>query len=140
MKETAQTSIFVNTLNKLGPYVNFIVKEARVNRGHPDVMGCVNGLMFVIENKVPGYWKGRRGHKLQLRELSRWEEAGAISLVLTTARERRDFVNFISKISNTGVWSLKERQSLLKDFRNRIPSHRLSRCPDTPEKCHSTPD
>ena len=84
MGETRETQLFVQKLNNLGPHVKFIVKEARVTRGHADVFGCINGLTFIIENKTEDYWKNRPGHALQLRELENWEEAGAVTLLLKT--------------------------------------------------------
>lgn len=44
-------------------------------KGDPDIYGCLDGQMFVIELKQ----KGQRPSELQLRRLDDWRQAGAIA-------------------------------------------------------------
>ena len=93
--ETKSTRDLVEALNEISPLVKAIVKEARVNRGHPDIFGCVNGEMFVIENKTPNYWKNRKGHGLQLKELREWEGTGALTFMPKTDADREEILDII---------------------------------------------
>ena len=51
--------------------------------GKPDITGCYRGRRFDLEVKRPG----AKPTKLQLATLKRWEEAGAITAVVTNLEE-----------------------------------------------------
>lgn len=95
--ETTSTHNLLKILNGLSPRAKFINKEARRNRGHPDIFGCVCGRMVAIENKSEGYWKKRKGVALQSREIAKWKAAGAKTFIPKTDRERREIVEWVKK-------------------------------------------
>ncbi len=47
-----------------------------VKKGMPDIYGCMNGRMFVIEVKVVG----KAPTELQYKRLKEWQEAGALAI------------------------------------------------------------
>jgi hypothetical protein len=51
--------------------------------GTPDILGCHRGQMFALELKLPG----KKPTPVQARTLARWEEAGAIAALVTSAEE-----------------------------------------------------
>jgi len=55
------------------------------SRGWPDVIACYRGRMFALEVKRPG----GKASLLQLREVQRWHDAGAIAGVVTSWDEVR---------------------------------------------------
>ena len=78
MRETEANRRLVKELNQI-PRAKFILKEARKVRGHPDIMGCINGLTVVIECKKPARVDAK-GSKLQKKELDDWQKAGAVPI------------------------------------------------------------
>lgn len=93
--ETCTTAKLLKSLNSLSSEAKFINKEAKLNRGHPDIMGCVKGRMILIENKTPNYWKRKPGHALQLNQLEKWKKAGALVYIPKTDEERAELVEKI---------------------------------------------
>lgn len=95
--ETTLTARFIERLNALGRGAKFINKEAGRNRGHPDIIGCVRGQTYIIENKTVGYGKKRRGHALQLKELERWKDGGAKVFMPQTEKEREEIIKTVRR-------------------------------------------
>lgn len=65
--------------------------------GIPDLLGCVNGLYFGLEIKVPG--KGKLS-AIQIDTLQRINDAGGYAAEITSAQEAVDFV--YSHLATTG--------------------------------------
>lgn len=111
MREVEATRALVARLNKL-PLCHFIVKEAAVTRGHPDVMGCVDGRMLVMEMKKRKPTPSSKGHALQLKRLEEWSEAGALSAVVTGKEDLAEFEKWVGELS-------QEREFARKQFEKR---------------------
>ena len=97
MTENQATQKYVRFLNGLDLRVNYIVKEARLSRGHPDVIGCVDGTTHVIEAKGEKYWAKRKGQKLQLYRLRQWAAVGADAWWVVGKREWGCYVHYVLK-------------------------------------------
>lgn len=73
--------------------------------GDPDITGCLGGRHFEFEVKRPG----ERPTPLQLRRLREWEDAGAITGIVTSVAEVRGLLEKSSaeaiKISGRGVYN-----------------------------------
>lgn len=59
------------------------------SQGWPDIIGSHRGTMLAIEVKRPG----GKATLLQLRELERWEAAGAITGVVTSWEETANLLD-----------------------------------------------
>ncbi len=66
-------------LEKVGAKVIKTNGSPFMEKGTPDLIGCYNGRMFVIETKL----SGNTTTVIQQRRLKEWENAGAIALVAT---------------------------------------------------------
>jgi len=57
--------------------------------GQPDLLGCYQGRTLALEVKRPG----RKPTKLQQAVLKKWEAAGAIAAVVTSAEDVRELLD-----------------------------------------------
>jgi hypothetical protein len=62
-----------------------------MSRNNPDIFGCANGKMFVIEVKR----QGGVPTQAQLRELQLWGLAGAISCAMTEAKDAHELLEHL---------------------------------------------
>lgn len=65
--------------------------------GDPDIYGCINGKMFLIEAKQPGKQPTRQ----QRRRLEQWKEAGAVVGVAHSLDEAKEILHKLYQGLNT---------------------------------------
>lgn len=59
--------------------------------GDPDIYGCINGRMFLIEVKQPG----QEPRTLQVKRLEDWASAGAVVGVAHSLEEAQDIIGLL---------------------------------------------
>ena len=85
MKENQVVKRCISWIKDHGGYARKIHGN-RYTAGIPDVLGCIDGQMIVIECKTPS----GTATKLQEAELRKWREAGAESFVWHGERNLSD--------------------------------------------------
>lgn len=61
-------------------------------RGTPDIIGCIRGRMFAFECKKNGTECKGKASKLQEWRLAQWKAAGAITAVVWSVDEAKEYM------------------------------------------------
>ena len=100
-KESAVVAKIVKTLNKLPATYVRKVHGGRYGSGWPDVVGSMHGRMLALEVK-----RAKTGYgatPLQLKELERWSEAGAVAGIVTSVEDVHDLLAQDASLCTTGA-------------------------------------
>lgn len=87
-ERTIQNRIMAWLNRQPGVVARVLHGSAWSTAGDPDIYGCVNGRMFLIEVKQPG----REPTPLQQRRLAEWKNAGALTGVAHSVREAQRLI------------------------------------------------
>ena len=92
--EQIQRNKIVTYINSL-PQCKAIIVHSPIIRGYPDVFASIFGVCTVIEVKLDGHYRNRKGQALQRRELETWHESLADAFYLEMPSEWGAFRSFL---------------------------------------------
>ena len=113
--EEIQRKKIVDYINSL-PNCKAIVMHTPMVRGNPDIFASLFGVCTVIEVKLDGHNKLRKGQALQVKEIKEWKDALADAYYLEMPSEWGSFRSYLNKTAS----AFNQKQAEL--YRNVVSS------------------